>query len=110
MTAPKFTKGPWQSNGSHIYGPNPDRYLIAVACNEGSDEKHTPLVANRDLIAAAPEMYEALKKAVYELNTIRARDGVPYTHNGWKASVDEDYFSSVVDESFAALAKAEGRA
>ncbi len=62
-----------------------------------------------DLIAAAPELLEALKKASQELNEIRARDGVPFTHQGWKASVAEEYFSSVVDECFSAIAKAEGR-
>jgi len=31
-----------------------------------------------------------------ELNEIRARDGVPYTHSG-PSCVDENYFSSVVD-------------
>jgi hypothetical protein len=38
-----------------------------------------------------------------ELNEIRARDGVPYTHQGYKASVTEDYFSSVVDALVAVL-------
>lgn len=37
-----------------------------------------------------------LAQAYLELNTIRARDGVPYTHYG-PACVDEQYFSSVVD-------------
>jgi hypothetical protein len=32
-----------------------------------------------------------------ELNAIRARDGVPYTHAGWKSDVDEVYFSQIVD-------------
>jgi tetrahydromethanopterin S-methyltransferase subunit B len=45
----------------------------------------------------------ALEKAYYELNTIRARDGVPYTHGGWKSSVCEEYFGSVVDECRAAI-------
>ena len=36
-------------------------------------------------------------RAFAELNTIRARDGVPYTHGGYKSGVDEAYFSSVVD-------------
>jgi hypothetical protein len=51
------------------------------------------------------ECAAALEKARYELNAIRARDGVPYTHMGWKASVDENYFSTVVDECGAVLAK-----
>ena len=40
----------------------------------------------------------AMVKAFNELNEIRARDGVPYTQDGWKASIDPVYFSSVVDE------------
>ena len=39
----------------------------------------------------------AMVRAFAELNTIRARDGVPYMHTGFPASVDVDYFSSVVD-------------
>lgn len=66
--------------------------------------------ANARLIAAAPELLAACQKAVKELNEIRARDGVPYTHSGYKASVTEEYFSSVVDECFAAIAKATGGA
>lgn len=37
-------------------------------------------------------------RAFLQLNTIRARDGVPYTHQGIRASVDREYFSSIVDE------------
>lgn len=46
-----------------------------------------------------------LRKAVYELNTIRARDGVPWTGVPFPMRTDvcEEYFSSVVDECFAAL-------
>lgn len=51
------------------------------------------------------KLADALRKAVYELNEIRARDGIPYTHNGYQSSVTEEYFSSVVDDSFAALAE-----
>jgi hypothetical protein len=40
----------------------------------------------------------ALWAAWHELNEIRARDGVPYTHQGHKASVDETYFSRLTDE------------
>ena len=37
-------------------------------------------------------------QAWYELNTIRARNGVPYNFNGYKSDVDETYFSKVVDD------------
>lgn len=40
----------------------------------------------------------ALWQAWMELNEIRARDGVPWTHQRCKACVDESYFSRVVDD------------
>ena len=43
-----------------------------------------------------------------ELNEIRARDGVPYTHCG-KSNVDEGYFSSVVDGLDEAVMTATGK-
>ena len=52
-------------------------------------------------------MLEALLKAYRELNEIRARDGVPYTYQGVKASVGEDYFASVVNECRLAINKAD---
>lgn len=63
------------------------RHLLA------SDPQGTPQPEpERDSILAA------LAKAYRELNAIRARDGVPYTRDGWKSDVQEEYFSSVVDE------------
>jgi hypothetical protein len=56
MTSKKWTPGPWQTNGSHIYAP--DRAIIAQVHNPGSKATDYPLVANRDLMAAAPELYE----------------------------------------------------
>lgn len=49
------------------------------------------------------QLLQALEKAYYELNEIRARDGVPYKFDGTKSSVDEQYFSDVVDECRAAV-------
>lgn len=53
--------------------------------------------------------HQALEKAARELNEIRARDGVPYTHLGYQAGVSEEYFSSVVDECFAAIGHNSGK-
>lgn len=48
--------------------------------------------------AAEIEQLRMVAWAAYrELNEIRARDGVPYTHAGGKACVDEAYFSSIVE-------------
>lgn len=52
-----WTPGPWQINGSHFYGPDPDRFLIGHMNGGG------PFDANLRLIAAAPELYAALKMA-----------------------------------------------
>jgi hypothetical protein len=46
---------------------------------------------------ALENLLSAAVRAFQELNTIRARDGVPYTRQGWRSDVDEAYFSSVVD-------------
>ena len=45
----------------------------------------------------------ALWQAHAELQAILARDGVPYTHNGWKSGVDPEYFERVVCDTRAAL-------
>ena len=55
----KHTPGPWQQNGSHIYGPDPKRYGIAQLMYADPLESD----ANARLIAAAPELLEALKRA-----------------------------------------------
>lgn len=55
---------------------------------------------------------KAVRAMVYafkELNTIRARDGVPYTYYGCKSSVDQEYFSSVVDMLNDAVKAATGK-
>lgn len=50
---------------------------------------------------------EALEQAYNELNTIRARDGVPYNYGEFPSDVDRDYFSKVVDDCKAAIPVAE---
>jgi hypothetical protein len=75
MNTPKFTKGPWTVAGLAIYeadhwkdGNNLGGRLLYVA----PDEDHRPdaefedeeLEANARLIAAAPELYEALESAM----------------------------------------------
>jgi hypothetical protein len=67
------TKGPWGVHGSHIYAP--DGEIIAQVYNPGSGASDYPLVLNRDLMAAAPELAEALKLLVDRFDTI---DGKPF--------------------------------
>ena len=66
----KFTPGPWQINGSHIYTADPERALLAQVFNPGERVSDYPLVENARLIAAAPELYEALERIVENNNTI----------------------------------------
>lgn len=104
------TNGPWHiDDRANFVATGGDGKRICYCYSAHSDKSDEEAAANARLIAAAPELLSACQKAVCELNEIRARDGVPYTHQGWKASVDEDYFSSVVDECFAAIDKAEGK-
>lgn len=60
------TPGPWAINCSHIYAP--DGAIIATVHNPGSKASDYPLVANRDLMAAAPELLSKVKiaEAIFE--------------------------------------------
>ena len=60
-------------------------YSIMVAQLEADDKRVSKVLL-------------AIALAYKELNAIRARDGVPYTHDGWKSSIDEEYFAGVVDK------------
>lgn len=54
------TPGTWQANGSHVYGPDPERHLVAqVLSGDGR------LVADRDLIASAPDGLELAEWIAY---------------------------------------------
>lgn len=55
------------------------------------------------------QLLRACWQAWFELNEIRARDGVPYTHYGTKSLVDEGYFNGVVDDCEKAIEAATGR-
>jgi hypothetical protein len=91
IAAAKDIKSQW----NRIYAAGSQTNLIASIIASHAQES-----VNRRLI-------DALEKAARELNEIRARDGVPYTHYGMRACVDENYFSGVVDECFSALQSAE---
>lgn len=65
MSEPKHTPGPWKAKDNYIYAPIPDEddiftISIAVACAGVA-----PAISNANLIAAAPDMYEALKNVCH---------------------------------------------
>jgi len=63
MSKAKHTPGPWQRQGSHICTADPERAILAQVFNPGKRPGDYPLTENANLIAAAPEMLEALEKA-----------------------------------------------
>jgi hypothetical protein len=69
---------------------------------------HAPPTAPVDAVVMRA-LVRAAVRAFAELNAIRARDGVPYTSYGCKADVQEEYFSSVVDELNDAVIAATGK-
>ena len=65
----KFTKGPWTATydsqlqaAIEIYNTE-DRIMVAVLPDRGTIEAMSEIEANANLIAAAPDMYEALECA-----------------------------------------------
>ena len=68
MSEAKFTKGPWKATYDsqlqaliEIYNTE-DRILVAVLPDRGTVEAMPEIEANANLIAAAPDMYEALEQ------------------------------------------------
>ena len=68
MSEAKFTKGPWKATydsqlqtAIEIYNTE-DRVMVAVLPDRGTVEAMPEIEANADLIAAAPDMYEALEE------------------------------------------------
>ena len=65
----KFTKGPWKATydsqlqaAIEIYNTE-DRVMVAVLPDRGTIEAMPEIEANANLIAAAPDMYDALECA-----------------------------------------------
>lgn len=73
-----------------------------------SDQEREQSGQIEELTATIEMLVNAAVKAYAELNTIRARDGVPYTNCGARCDVDPDYFSSVVDGLDEAVKEATG--
>lgn len=57
MSEAKFTKGPWKTDVDDVVSSS-DGAAVALVCNR------TDVAANAKLIAAAPELYEALKACI----------------------------------------------
>jgi len=90
VTRPKVTPGPWRADGGVVelrHGDDMSRMIVpGRSLNEGE--------ANAHLIAAAPEMYEALRVLV------------EYFEEGKHSVLD---YESFIARARTAIAKAEGR-
>ena len=94
----QHTPGPWHSQRPHgsdipVWGVD-EKSRGCVALVNMSAERATEAAANARLIAAAPEMYEALKALVESLDWEAKRSGTTYAGH---------------EDARAAIAKAEGR-
>lgn len=61
MSDSKFTPGPWGINSGGEVVADINNHLWVMATNRGSDDQ-----ANAQLIAAAPDLYEALADLVHD--------------------------------------------
>lgn len=97
MTETKFTPGPWdvEEMPSGRVTVTAGQFFIC-----GDENSYGVIDANAHLIAAAPELYEALETAIEEIKHLRKLAG----DNG--AMIDDTDFV----EGIAALSKARGEA
>ncbi len=69
MSEAKHTPGPWQQDGSHIYGPDPQRTPVCQMIYPGRGYQEEA-AANESLLKAAPAMLSALKSLRNEISGI----------------------------------------
>lgn len=109
--APGFTPGPWSvRDGDTVVGPLGN--VVAECCGysvlatDAAQRKQGGREANAALLAAAPDLYAALREAYEALHDIinAAGGDEPYTREEL-----EGEFSNIAGNAWAALAKAEGR-
>jgi len=100
-----YTKGEWEVKDSSSGGlVMAGLFPYVVGCAEGTIAKIT-ILANAHLIAAAPDMYEALEAGKSVLLDIQQRESKTSFH-GQRVASDCGEALKVIDK---ALAKAEGR-
>lgn len=107
MNDPKFTPGPWRTDCRLIGGqiritqvPNANMTVAQVNGRQGEQE------ANARLIAAAPEMLEALEVALGDIDTMEA--AISGDASSYDAAGLLNTFGHMRRSMSAAIAKAKG--
>jgi len=100
MTKKKWTPGPWgyaeyYSGARNEYGVGPSEFDTVAHVRHGSDDIAGSCKANAALIAAAPDLYEALKRMESHFRMLQPEMDEP---------------GSVMFQARAALKKARGEA
>ena len=79
----KALSGRWQQHGSHIYGPDMERKLIAQFFNMGTTCSYTDLVANAELVITSRNHIRAIVEELLERRAAME----------WKPIADAPYVS-----------------
>ena len=105
MSDTMFTPGPWVAGVSAVIGaarfsvvPEFNNGRVVSICGDCGAEDEEESIANANLIAAAPDMYEALEMAILEYGKPGGPWNVPSKPGSW------------IDKAKTALKKARGEA
>lgn len=103
----KYTPGPWkfstdpQPNGCPIVGAR-GLMVAMLAHSVNHDDQREIAIANARLIAAAPDLLEALRLVTNLYASMRSTLAEKYPQDGWSAN------TMTLDQAHAAIAKAQG--
>lgn len=114
--ATKFTPGPWSYSPCKVHTRGWDGFQICFTDEDGDElivaefeATHSGVEADARLMAAAPDLYEALRRMVGLIQLIRGRADLP---RELRPILDELHpaRSHRITDALAALSKAEGAA
>ncbi len=83
----EHTPGPWKQNGNSIIAPGKlfGRTVSIIPDGDGSDDETPEGIANARLIAAAPELLQALRQldAWFKSGVVVQNEGKPIIAHSW---------------------------
>lgn len=99
---PKWTPGPWKNCEDGYIEAEDGSLIVEQINNDISDfEDDTTITANADLIAAAPDLYAALRRLLPAARACKHE-------NFSNIAGEEDTLTNKIDAAIAALSKAHG--